>query len=104
MSIPGRSTFLPVADRFRLRGAANLATRVVFELGDGAQGLPHQDSGRSVFDEARGRRRRDERHASRFEHVVAAEHREVTGEAVGTFHYDGPRAAAHQAFEYLYEA
>jgi hypothetical protein len=46
MSIPGRSSFLPVADRFRLRGAANLATRVVFELGDGAQGLPHQDSGR----------------------------------------------------------
>jgi hypothetical protein len=83
MSIPGRSTFLPVADRYR---------------------LPHQDSGRSVFDQARGRRHHDERHASRFEHVAAGEHHEVTGEAIGTFHYDGPRAVIHQAFEHLCEA
>ena len=31
-------------------------------------------------------------------------HHEVTGEALGTFHYDGPRAVAHQAFEHLREA
>jgi len=37
MSIPGRSTFLPVADRFRLRAAQFGDKGRLFELGDGAQ-------------------------------------------------------------------